>query len=600
MPFEPDAALLLCSDGLTDQVSSGSIRRIVEAFAGSPALAVQELLTAANDAGGKDNVTVVIVEGERFAGAVTPRGPRRAGAPAARRRRARHRRLAAGRSRCRQRRPARADRDPAARAGGTPAVGLVAGLILGAGGVVGGAARSAGTSQRLWSRAPIVAGPRTWVVGLEPSADFSNIGEALAKAAAGDTVTVGPGEYREAVTLKTGVQLVGSRDSLLKPPVGAAGDWTAVTARGVTDARLSGFVIGAGPGQPLAIGLLAEAATIEVDGLEVSGARDAGVDLRAGARVTAEQQPDPRQRGPRRHRAGPGGTAPRAQRHHPQRTRAAAAGRRRRRGGRVARARRQRHRRQRRRGGAGLAGVDAGGAGAAQRAVAGAGSAPERHRYGRPAGAAGDAAPAARRGRAGMMVDALDGYLHPELLGGGMSRVYRATRRRDGRVIAVKSVGLASEDVAWAERRGAELQRQFHAVETRVPDVLDIRAGAHELLIEMEYIDGEDLSTVLRSRGRFTPNDAVEVSAALADVLDRAHQFVAVVDGETYHGIVHGDLKPRNIRVCVVVGRVRSRRRRRSRRGSASSTSASPRASAAPPARRATSSAARPTCRPSG
>ena len=95
VPFEPDAALLLCSDGLTDQVSSGSIRRIVEAFAGSPALAVQELLTAANDAGGKDNVTVVIVEGERFAGAVTPRGPRRAGAPAASRQRARHRRLAA-------------------------------------------------------------------------------------------------------------------------------------------------------------------------------------------------------------------------------------------------------------------------------------------------------------------------------------------------------------------------------------------------------------------------------------------------------------------------------------------------------------------------
>ncbi|MEO5823164.1 MAG: protein kinase [Vicinamibacteraceae bacterium] len=148
-------------------------------------------------------------------------------------------------------------------------------------------------------------------------------------------------------------------------------------------------------------------------------------------------------------------------------------------------------------------------------------------------------------------MDALDGYRDPELLGGGMSRVYRATRRRDGRVVAVKSVGLASEDVAWAERRGAELQRQFHAVDTRVPGVLDIRDGTHELLIEMEYIDGEDLSTVLRARGRFTPNDAVEVSTALADVLDRAHKFVAVVDGETYHGIVHGDLKPRNIRVCV-------------------------------------------------
>jgi hypothetical protein len=148
-------------------------------------------------------------------------------------------------------------------------------------------------------------------------------------------------------------------------------------------------------------------------------------------------------------------------------------------------------------------------------------------------------------------VDALDGYLDPELLGGGMSRVYRATRRRDGLVVAVKSVGLASDDVARAERRGAELQRQFRVVEARVPDVLDIRANRHELLIEMEYIDGEDLSTVLRARGRFAPNDAVEVASALADVLDRAHQFVAVVDGETYHGIVHGDLKPRNIRMCA-------------------------------------------------
>jgi len=285
VPFEPDAALLLCSDGLTDQVSSGSIRRIVEAFAGSPALAVQELLTAANDAGGKDNVTVVIVEGERFAAAVTPRGPRRAGTPAAP-----AGEIVTGASR----RPAPMPPPSAARSNGSRSdgrrwwyagLGLAAGLILGAGGVIG--ARSLGWDpSRLWTRTPLVAAPRTWVVGLEPSADFSNIGEALAKAAAGDTVSVGPGEYREAVTLKSGVQLVGSHDSLIKPPVGAAGDWTAVTARGVTGARLSGFAIGAGPGQPLAVGLLAEAATVAVDGIEISGARDAGVDLRAGARVT--------------------------------------------------------------------------------------------------------------------------------------------------------------------------------------------------------------------------------------------------------------------------------------------------------------------------
>ncbi len=283
--FEPDAALLLCSDGLTDQVSSGSIRRIVEAFAGSPALAVQELLTAANDAGGKDNVTVVIVEGERFAGAVTARGPRRTGAPAGS---AAVEPITGASRRPVAVPPSAARPTPGSRADSTRwwfgVAGLVLGLLLGAGGAV--AARSFGWDlQRLW-RAPAIAEPRTWVVGLEPSADFSNIGEALAKAAAGDTITVGPGEYREAVTLKSGVALVGSTDSLLKPPVGAGGAWTAVTARGITGARLSGFVIGAGPGQPLAIGLLAEAATVEVDRIEISGAREAGVDLRAGARVT--------------------------------------------------------------------------------------------------------------------------------------------------------------------------------------------------------------------------------------------------------------------------------------------------------------------------
>jgi PPM family protein phosphatase len=284
--FEPDAALLLCSDGLTDQVSSGSIRRIVEAFAGSPALAVQELLTAANDAGGKDNVTVVIVEGERFASGVTARNPRRAGPAAGR--------LEVEPITGASRRPVAATPAAARPAGGWRGestrwwfgvAGLVLGLLLGAGSAV--AARSFGWElQRLWSRAPAVAGPRTWVVGLEPSADFSNIGEALARAAAGDTVTVGPGEYREAITLKSGVAVIGSTDSLLKPPVGADGTWTAVTARGITDARISGFVIGAGPGQPLAVGVLAEAATIAVDRIEISGAREAGVDLRAGAKVT--------------------------------------------------------------------------------------------------------------------------------------------------------------------------------------------------------------------------------------------------------------------------------------------------------------------------
>jgi serine/threonine protein phosphatase PrpC len=67
IPFEPDAALLLCSDGLTDLVDSATINHVATELAGRPHEIVSALIDAANDAGGKDNVTVVYIEGELFA-----------------------------------------------------------------------------------------------------------------------------------------------------------------------------------------------------------------------------------------------------------------------------------------------------------------------------------------------------------------------------------------------------------------------------------------------------------------------------------------------------------------------------------------------------
>src|SRR5688572_8992899 len=67
--MEPDAALLLCSDGLTDLVASDEIQRVVQMHKGKPDEVTRALVKAANDAGGRDNITVVYVEGERFADA---------------------------------------------------------------------------------------------------------------------------------------------------------------------------------------------------------------------------------------------------------------------------------------------------------------------------------------------------------------------------------------------------------------------------------------------------------------------------------------------------------------------------------------------------
>ena len=59
-PLPWDGALLLCSDGLSDLVGSAEIRAGVERSAPDYDKAIKALIDAANHAGGKDNITVVV------------------------------------------------------------------------------------------------------------------------------------------------------------------------------------------------------------------------------------------------------------------------------------------------------------------------------------------------------------------------------------------------------------------------------------------------------------------------------------------------------------------------------------------------------------
>ena len=52
--------LLVCSDGLTDMVSEEDIEAILKASP-NPSHAVNKLVNAALDGGGKDNITVIII-----------------------------------------------------------------------------------------------------------------------------------------------------------------------------------------------------------------------------------------------------------------------------------------------------------------------------------------------------------------------------------------------------------------------------------------------------------------------------------------------------------------------------------------------------------
>lgn len=63
--FRCGAALLMCSDGLTDLLTAARIQEIIKERAGRPVELVDRLIAAANDAGGDDNISVVWIENGR-------------------------------------------------------------------------------------------------------------------------------------------------------------------------------------------------------------------------------------------------------------------------------------------------------------------------------------------------------------------------------------------------------------------------------------------------------------------------------------------------------------------------------------------------------
>jgi serine/threonine protein kinase len=135
---------------------------------------------------------------------------------------------------------------------------------------------------------------------------------------------------------------------------------------------------------------------------------------------------------------------------------------------------------------------------------------------------------------------------------GGMAQVFLARDTRSDKRVALKVVPPGKDhearEILEAERSGAELQRQFSEVSAHVPAVYE--HGEDEsgyFLVAMEYLDGENLSDVI-ARGAIPPERAVQIAIDLCACLEMAHRFEPVNSGRPLR-LVHGDLKPRNVRV---------------------------------------------------
>ncbi|HEX6085226.1 MAG TPA: serine/threonine-protein kinase [Thermoanaerobaculia bacterium] len=127
------------------------------------------------------------------------------------------------------------------------------------------------------------------------------------------------------------------------------------------------------------------------------------------------------------------------------------------------------------------------------------------------------------------------------LLGrGGMGEVYRADDLRLGQPVALKFLA------ASLARDGAALAR-FHrevSVARRITDrhvcrVYDIGEHAGMQFLSMEYIRGEELSSLLKRIGRLPHDKAVDVARQLCSGLAAIHDA----------GVLHRDLKPANVMI---------------------------------------------------
>jgi serine/threonine-protein kinase len=127
------------------------------------------------------------------------------------------------------------------------------------------------------------------------------------------------------------------------------------------------------------------------------------------------------------------------------------------------------------------------------------------------------------------------------LLGrGGMGEVYRATDLTLGQAVALKFLpdSLSRDDRAVA-RFYNEVRMARQVTHPNVCRVYDIGAteGAH--YISMEFVDGEDLASLLRRIGRLPVDKAVEIARRLCAGLAAAHE----------KGMLHRDLKPANVMI---------------------------------------------------
>jgi serine/threonine protein kinase len=133
-----------------------------------------------------------------------------------------------------------------------------------------------------------------------------------------------------------------------------------------------------------------------------------------------------------------------------------------------------------------------------------------------------------------------------------MADVYLARDTEKDRKVALKLIEFTldpeTQAAVEAERRGAALQAKLCESEPCVPKIHQYGEVEGHFYIDMEYVEGQDLADLVR-QGAIPPHQAIEIAIRLCKALACAHALITALGEQEFHGIVHGDIKPKNIRV---------------------------------------------------
>jgi serine/threonine-protein kinase len=123
--------------------------------------------------------------------------------------------------------------------------------------------------------------------------------------------------------------------------------------------------------------------------------------------------------------------------------------------------------------------------------------------------------------------------------GGGVGEVYKAHDQIMDQDVALKF--LAPGKTGTTPTRSRLVSEVAMAREVAHPNVVKVydigQLADGEVFLSMEFIDGEDLASLLQRAGRLSSEKTVQIARELCAGLGAAHD----------HGVLHRDLKPSNI-----------------------------------------------------